>query len=276
MPPETLGPFALADRPAGAGWTWPVYRHGSGPPVVLIHELNGLTPPVLAYAERLAAEGFTVWLPVLFGAVPSETRLDQAKAAWALCVSREINTLRTGRTSTVVTPLRALARHAVDQAAGGGRGAGVVGMCFSGGFAIAMAADDAVLAGVAAQPAVPFPLTPWCARDLGMSPGDVSAVRDRLESGDTALYVTRFTADWISRESRVREIARRLGTANVTVDELPSGPGNAYGFGRHEHSVLSAAPANPKYRPGSAAQARLAEAARDVAAFLHERLDPRS
>src|SRR6266508_1008518 len=63
------------------------------------------------------------------------------------CVSREFAVF-TDRTSPVVGWLRALAAHAHAEC--GGPGVGAVGMCFTGGFALAMAVDAAVLAPVLA------------------------------------------------------------------------------------------------------------------------------
>lgn len=256
-------------QPVAGDWPWPVYRLGEGPPVIVIHELFGLRPEVIAFGRSLAGEGFSVWLPVLAGPAPSRTCLDKARAVAGICVSREIHTFRTGATSPVVDRLRKLARHAVAET--GARGAGVVGMCFSGGFALAMAVDEAVLAGVAAQPSLPFRtrLTPWCGRDLGMSAGDVDALRERLARGDTEVYVTRFSEDRTSPAERLETLEARLGTTGVVVDPIDSSEGNRHGFDRKDHSVLTYAPT--QYPAGPAAD-RLKETADAVVAFLHRRL----
>ncbi|HWL36952.1 MAG TPA: dienelactone hydrolase family protein [Frankiaceae bacterium] len=257
----------LLDRDAGA--PWPVYTDGSGPPVLVLHELMGLTPPALAFARRVVDSGFTVYLPVLSGPAPATSRGDMLKAALGVCVSREIHLLKSGATSPIVTPLRALARYATDKA--GTRGAGVVGMCFSGGFALALAADEPVLAGVAAQPSLPYaPLKPWCAGDLGLDRKDVEDLEARLATGDTGIYVARFTEDRTSPRRRLQAIKQKFGTENVTIDELPSYPDNEFGFAASDHSVLAVAPAN--YPAGSAAAARLEQAFGDVITFLTERL----
>ena len=52
--------FAFADGP----WTRPVYRRGSGPAVIVIHEIPGLHPLVIRFADRIVAAGMTVFLPV--------------------------------------------------------------------------------------------------------------------------------------------------------------------------------------------------------------------
>ena len=178
MVPESVDEFDRVRVPSVA---WPVYRDGSGPPVVLLHELMGLTESVLDCARRLVRARFTVYLPVLAGP-PKAKGAGQLRAVAGICVSREIHAFRSGRTSPAVAPLRLLAQYAA-RAAGTER-AGVVGMCFSGGFALAAACDPVVAAGVAAQPSLPF--RPFgCGRDLGLSDPDVGALCDRLAAGDT-------------------------------------------------------------------------------------------
>ena len=57
----TVAPFAAA------GYTYDVYRKGEGPGVVLIPEMPGLHPGVLALGNHLVDNGFTVASPSLFG-----------------------------------------------------------------------------------------------------------------------------------------------------------------------------------------------------------------
>ena len=49
------------------GKTRTVYRKGTGPGVIVIHEIPGITPTVIAFAEEVVAAGFTVVMPQLFG-----------------------------------------------------------------------------------------------------------------------------------------------------------------------------------------------------------------
>ena len=44
-----------------------VFRIGSGPAVIVISEMPGLTPLVAQFGRRVAAAGCTAVLPVLFG-----------------------------------------------------------------------------------------------------------------------------------------------------------------------------------------------------------------
>jgi dienelactone hydrolase len=52
---------------AHGGWEHQVYRAGAGPAVVVIHEIPGLHPGVIAFGQRLVDAGYRVYLPSLFG-----------------------------------------------------------------------------------------------------------------------------------------------------------------------------------------------------------------
>ena len=143
-------PFAFAGR------TREVYRAGRGPAVIVLHELPGLHPGVAAFARRLVQAGFTTYLPSLFGRPGAPFgAAELLRSMPRVCVSREF-AMRTDRTSPVVGWLRALAGRAYGEC--GGAGAGVVGMCFTGGFALATAVEPVVPAAVLSQPALPVPI----------------------------------------------------------------------------------------------------------------------
>ncbi len=44
-----------------------VYRRGTGPGVVVMHEIPGITPQVARFGRIVADAGFTVFMPSLFG-----------------------------------------------------------------------------------------------------------------------------------------------------------------------------------------------------------------
>ena len=138
------------------GTTRTVFRRGTGPAVIVIAEIPGITPKVLDFARKVADLGCTAVLPHLFGIPgldPNASNLAALKAmgsALPSCISKEFTILATGKTSPVVDWLRALARAEHERC--GGPGVGAIGMCFTGGYALAMATDDVILAGFAAQP----------------------------------------------------------------------------------------------------------------------------
>lgn len=205
-----------------AGRPVPVYRTGEGPGVLLLHEMPGLTGAVVAFGEHLVARGFHVAMPHLIGAaVRPDTRWQSLTAAVRLCISREFFLLARSRTSPLLPGLLGLARtvHAEQ----GGPGVGVVGMCLTGGFALASMVEPAVVAPVLAQPALPLTLGRRRAADLGVDPADLAHAQERARAGCPALGV-RFAGDGATG-TRFDTLEAALGPAFVRVD-LP-GRGHA-------------------------------------------------
>ena len=99
----------------------------------------------------------------------------------AACVSREFATWALGSASPVTVWLRALARDVHGEC--GGPGVGAVGMCFTGGFALAMMVDDEMVAPVLSQPSLPLAVGKRRAGDLGLSAADAARVRERAAAG---------------------------------------------------------------------------------------------
>lgn len=160
-----------------------VHSMGEGPGVILIHEFPGIEAGLVRYAREIVDRGYTVWLPQLFGTPGGGLTLPNIVGdIRQFCVRREFSVFAQGKTSDIATWLRALANKLHDQA--GGVGVGVIGMCFTGGFALAMMTEAAVIAPVMAEPSLPAPMgMPRAAArrgaDLGLSPDDARAVKSR-------------------------------------------------------------------------------------------------
>lgn len=178
-----LDTWARAEHSAG-GVTHPTYRKGTGPGVVMIHELPGMTADVIGYGESLVDASYTVVMPHLFGNVPA-SMASIATALPKVCVNKEFNKLAVGVTSPVATWLRSLARELHGEL--GGPGVGALGMCFTGGFALAMMVDESVVAPVMAQPSLPFAIGRRRGADLNLSPADLDAVKRRAAAGCAVL-----------------------------------------------------------------------------------------
>ena len=238
-----------------------VYRAGTGPAVVVIHEIPGLHPGVIAFGQRLVDAGYTVYLPSLFGrpGAPA-TGGKMFRTLAAACVSREF-TMLADRTSPVATWLRALAAQAHAEC--GGPGVGADGMCFTGGFALAMAVEPAVLAAVASQPGLPMPVNARHRAALGLDPADLASVKARTREGLCVLGL-RFTADIGSPAERFQTLRRELGDAFECI-EIDSSPGNPHGIRKRAHAVLTIDLVDEPGHPTRAALDR-------VLAFLAERL----
>jgi dienelactone hydrolase len=208
----TLAEFSAADM------TFPTYRRGVGPAVIVIHEIPGITPLVAKFANEVVARGFTVVMPSLVGTPgkgPSQLYL--AQSTLKVCIAKEFTTMAMNKTSPIISWLRALARNVHAEV--GGPGVGAVGMCFSGGFALGMMVDDIMLAPVLAQPSMPWSIGKARGADLNLSPDDEVAVIERAQQGCQVLGI-RFTKDSFvgDRFSTLRE---KLGDAFIAI-ELPS------------------------------------------------------
>jgi dienelactone hydrolase len=200
---------------SAGGITHPIYSAGLGPEVVVLHEASGMTDACLKLGLILA-ESFRVHIPLLFDEPGGESgALRSAKNMARLCVSREIDLFAASKTSPIVDWLRALCRRLKELS--GEEGVGVIGMCITGGFALALVADDAVLAPVVAQPSLPL----IHRSALGLSPADAAAVRARATAlGTGCVLGLRYAGDWMAPRQRIDAIRALIGPSLRYV-ELP-------------------------------------------------------
>ncbi|NPD06995.1 dienelactone hydrolase [Nocardioides sp. zg-1308] len=197
------------------GVSHPTHRRGTGPGVIVVHEIPGITPAVAAFAEEVVDAGHTVVMPSLFGTDGAGMTVGStARALRQVCVSREFTKLRTGETAPVADWLRSLARELHAEL--GGRGVGALGMCFTGGFALAMMVDDSVAAPVLCQPSAPFAVTPARSRDLNLSPADLDIVKGRCAAGQQVLGL-KFRSD-PAVGKRFETLTTELGDAFIRVE----------------------------------------------------------
>jgi len=174
---------------AFSGRARPVFTEGEGPPVVILHEVDGASPALFAFAHRVALRGFSTFVPILFGKPNQQTsQLYDAVQLVRACFGREFSCLNAHRSSPIINWVRTLGRCILEEARAKEprtRGIGVVGLCLTGNFALAMAADDHLLAPVVSEPALPFPL-PWAPKNqasLGLNDDELKALKERLRGG---------------------------------------------------------------------------------------------
>lgn len=205
------------------GTTHPVYRRGSGPGVLLMHELPGMVPQCVDLADHLIDQGFTVFLPLMFGepdAPPASFRL-----ALPTCLRHEFHCLATQRSSPITRWLRALCLERIRPADPQGRGIGAIGMCFTGGFVLSLFIPDVLLAPVLCQPALPaLALTRGRKAALGTSPDDLA----EAQASPVPILGFRFQGDRLCPPERFDTLRQVFGP-RFEGHELPG----------NEHSVLT-------------------------------------
>jgi len=232
---------------SGGGLTRDTYRRGSGPGVVVIHEVPGMTPSVIEFADDVVKAGFTVVMPSLVGEpgkAVSQGYLMQSMLK--VCVSKEFTTWATGQSSQISGFLRALARDVHEQC--GGPGVGAIGMCFSGGFALGMMVDGHVAAPVLSQPSLPFAVGRNRSADINLTAHDLTEVKRRVADGCQVLGL-RFDQDRLVG-NRFDTLRQHLGDGFIAV-EYPSAK-------KSDHSVLT--------------EQRVEDGVQRVLAFLREKL----
>lgn len=231
------------------GETNDVYRKGSGPAVIVITEMPGISPNVVGFADRVADLGCSVVLPDLYGSAGRDPGEGSTMSSLGYtvrsmvggCVSKSFTTWALDATSPIADWLRALARHEHERC--GGPGVGAVGMCFSGGFALAMATDPSVVAPVMSQPSLP--LTAFGKKRHGaidVSSDDLDTVAGRCAAEGMKVLGLRFEGDSFVPAARFDYLRERLGDGFVAV-ELDQADGHPAALElpllREHHSVLT-------------------------------------
>ncbi|MBY5935254.1 dienelactone hydrolase family protein [Tateyamaria omphalii] len=208
----------------GTALSLPVYVSKTGDrPLVVLHELPGMSPSFVDYCTRMTGEGFKVYMPLLFKAPGTEMGM---LGCAAFCLSREFRALFAASGPSRARPIAAWILELVQKVAEDNPGAaiGTIGMCMTGGFAIVGIADPRVQAVVACQPSAPFFRE---IETLGLS----EAERDSVRAGKTGKTIPcakayRYEKDRISREAHMRAAQDLLGPSLHRYPDLP-GKGHA-------------------------------------------------
>jgi dienelactone hydrolase len=214
-------------------WTREVFVSGQGPAVIVIHEIPGITPEVARFARMVRAAGFTVYMPSLLGSPgkPNSTGYVVQSAVRA-CIAHEFALFAADKTSPIVDWLKALARMAHRES--GGPGVGAIGMCLTGNFALAMMVGSSTLAPVMCQPSLPANKPDG----LGISRGDIDAIRTRLQRDNLTVRGYRFEGDTLCTAARFETLERALGK-RFEGEALPDSAAKADTFMRNPHSVVT-------------------------------------
>lgn len=193
---------------------------GTGPAVIVMAEMPGISPHVARFARWVRDAGFAVYMPSLFGV---DGAFPRAKEGFAVmqraCVSAEFQAFAANESSPVTTWLRALARLAHSEC--GGPGVGAIGMCFTGNFALSMMLESATIAPVLCQPSLPL----GNLEAIQLAPDEAVQIRRRLEREDLTVRGYRFADDQFCTAQRFAAYSEALGSRFVAT-VLPSSAAN--------------------------------------------------
>ena len=245
------------------GISHPVFRQGEGPGVLLMHELPGMTGEFWRLAHWIREAGFTVYIPDLYGSsLDRKTKPSLTGNLIRSCISREIHLFARNASSPVTQWLRALAVRIHEEQ--GGPGVGAIGMCMTGNFALSLVLEDAVIAPVASQPAMPANY--WTRKSqpaLHMTEVEQTALETRT---DIDVMGLRFHGDPTCRKARFDAIEALTGEERFRRIELEDSAQNPNG-NPYPHAVLTRDLVDEEGSP-------TLEARDQVIAFLQEKLIP--
>jgi dienelactone hydrolase len=224
-----------------------------GPPVIIMHEIFGVTKPVIEFCRTIAAAGYQVWVPVLFGSIEPKagTLANAARFAQFVCVASEFRIFSANKSGRWADWLRELVAKVCEKS--GANRVGVIGLCLTGNFVLAMAQDRRVHAPVMGEPSLPF----FRPRELHTSREELDAVKARIADPGDRLVVRgyRYTTDTICSQAKFDRLSEELGCGFI---------GRSIPANEKLHSVFTdLRDANNNLRH---------DKVEEVIAFLHERL----
>lgn len=216
------------DRPfSPGGMTHSVFCLHDGtdkPPVLLLHELTGLSPGTLAYAEELSKD-FTVYVPLLFGEKGKFSLTKGLSAYWFQGSMEFFPGGEWGVPSRGSAPIVNWLRDVVQKI--GERHTqqriGIIGNCLTGPIPLALLNHPRVNAAVVAQPSLPLRF--WRHTDadhqsLGLSADDLQYAKKSAAK----IYGLRFETDCMSAPAKQQTLRDEFGDRYIN-GEIPA---NAY------------------------------------------------
>jgi dienelactone hydrolase len=246
-----------------------VYIAGSGPAVIVMTEMPGISPQVARFARWVVDAGFTVYMPSLFGRDGAVPQADEGAVIFQrACISKEFRALGGGKSSPVTHWLRALAKQAFEEC--GGPGVGAIGMCWTGNFALTMMLEPSVIAPVLCQPSLPLDNP----AGLEISSDELQIVKARMEHENLNVLAYRFEGDKFCKSERFAAYSQALGErfcARVLPDHAANKELPPF-FAQHvttPHSVVTAHLIDEAGQPTIAARD-------EILAFFKEKLAVRA
>jgi len=200
-----------------AGLDRTVYRLGdiASPPILIMQELPGMTVHTLKLAKRLVADGFIVYLPLMFGKIGSP--IEPLKNAVRLCIQKEFNFLAWHKPSPITDWLRALCCRI--SAENNDRSVGAIGMCLTGRFVLSLMVEKSMVAPVMAQPGHPGGNgSAKKAATLGIPDSELRCAKARAADDNISVLGLRFENDPFCPPERFQTMEKEFGEHFIRFD----------------------------------------------------------
>ena len=213
-----------------------VYHGGdtTDPLVFVLHEIPNPTPEVFDLGRKLMAEGYCVHIPVFFGKPNRPFSTGPAIAELGLgCIRKAFSVFASDASSPAVDWLRQLCLDRMKDLSQ--KKVGMIGMCFTGNFALGLCAEEWMQAPVLSQPSLPYPVTKRHKRGLHMCPKTLAKAK---QNPNLEILGLRFSGDWMCPRERFEQLQHHFGDRFKSI-EIDSSPSNPYGIRSIAHSVLT-------------------------------------
>jgi dienelactone hydrolase len=199
-----------------AHWTVLQSRKRHGPPVVILPELPAVSSNLLDLARRVEEDGFTVYVPVMWGSLEDDatSKATVASRAVSLGFGGGFNAAWATADRPALADLVSFCRTYVEPRHRD-ENLGMIGNCITGSFPFsAAAALPRLAAPVGSQPSIPtLRLTPGAAGATGLSARETNALQARAkrEGERFQLMAFRFEGDGVSTGARFGTYGRTFG-----------------------------------------------------------------
>jgi len=182
-----------------------VYERGtSDKVVVLLHELNGLSPGCIDLGVQLVDHGFRVFMPLLFG---HPTQDSVSLGTIQSCLFGRFHCFAEGTQKHDTAPVdwtRNFVEHLCNEPTV--RSIGVIGMCQSGSFPLAAMKSDSKVRGVVlSQPALPM------GDNRQKHVGIAQTTLESAKNSNISILAFRFRTDMLCSEDRFEYLETYFG-----------------------------------------------------------------
>lgn len=222
---------ANTSQPAAFDRIRRVYVKGSGPRVILLHELPGLRDGDIEVGVALS-DAFEVYVPLLFGvAGQNDPRIGIRQACRTrlfMCNDRDTR-------HPIVSDLLAMSKRVCGTVE-----CGVVGMCLTGTVPLSLMEADGVVALVMAQPTLPMVWHIWPFAGLDISEADTAKAMAAATERKASIYMLRYRGDFISGRRAFNRLVKRIAPAKEKLSFF-----EARQVSGHGHSTLVTDPKHP-------------------------------
>lgn len=206
-----------------------IHNSKEKPPLILLHQLPGLSKKTLDYAQTLTTK-FSVYVPLLFG----ELNMDNFVYGSYFYLTNSEWQPRENR--PIYEWARLLSIDISDKHPG--KKMGVIGMCLTGAMPLALLENKHINSIVVSQPTLPIiSITQYSKSSLYLSDLEYHFAKQRAHSGEVKILGLRFENDGLAKREKLKTLKTDFSDAYIDL-EICQCEYEKYNIAQSAHSVL--------------------------------------